>query len=198
MTDFSWRSWTPEEVMRSLRGVDVLWAFVGGWALDLFRGSVSREHEDVEIAVPKASFWAIRDALPELDFAIVAAGRTWPLSDDAAFATTHQTWGRHRATGVCVLDVFREPHDGDVWICRRYPSIRMPYRELFQRNADGLPYMIPEAVLLFKAKAARPKDEQDLEGVLPLMSPLSRRWLVDAIERVHPGHPWITRIREVS
>ena len=198
MADFSWRSWTPEEVVRRLRDVDVPWAFVGGWALDLFRGSVSRDHEDVEIAVPKASFWAIRDALPELEFTIVGAGRKWLLSDDVAFAMTHQTWGRDPASGDYVIDVFREPHDGDVWICRRDPSIRMPYAELFRRNADGLPYTIPEVVLLFKAKAARAKDEQDLEGVLPLLSPSSKSWLRDAMERVHPGHPWITRIRRVS
>ena len=195
MVDFSWKSWTPEEVMRRLRDVDAPWAFVGGWALDLFRGSVSREHEDVEIAVPKASFWAVRDALPELEFTIVGAERKWLLSDEVAFAATHQTWGRDPASGDYVIDVFREPHDGDVWICRRDRSIRMPYAELFQRNAEGLPYTIPEVVLLFKAKLDRAKDEQDLEGVLPLLSPVSRRWLVDAIERVHPGHPWITRIR---
>ena len=195
MSDFSWRSWTPEQVMRRLQGVDVPWAFIGGWALDLFRGSVSREHEDVEIAVPKASFWTIRDALPELEFTIVGAGRKWSLSDDVAFAMTHQTWGREPTNGDFVIDVFREPHDGDIWICRRHPSIRMPYTELFQRNAEGLPYVTPEVVLLFKAKLARPKDEQDLEGALPLLSPDARRWLVDAIERVHPGHSWSTRIR---
>ena len=195
MGEFPWRSWTPEQVMRRLQGVDVPWAFIGGWALDLFRGSVSREHEDVEIAVPKASFWAIRDALPELEFTIVGAGRKWSLSDDVAFAMTHQTWGREPTSGDYVIDVFREPHDGDIWICRRHPSIRMPYTELFQRNAEGLPYVIPEVVLLFKAKLARPKDEQDLEGALPLLSPDATRWLVDAIERVHPGHPWSTRIR---
>ena len=195
MTDFSWKSWTPEEVEGRLRGVDVPWAFVGGWALDFFRGSVSREHEDVEIAVPKASFWAIREALPELEFVIVGAARKWSLSDDVAFAMTHQTWGRDPATGDYVVDVFREPHDGDVWICRRDRSIRMPYAELFQRNAEGLPYVIPEVVLLFKAKLARAKDEQDLEGVLPLLSASSKAWLRDAMERVHPGHPWSTRIR---
>ena len=195
MTDFSEKWWTPEEVMRRLRDVDVPWAFVGGWALDLFRGSVSREHEDVEITVPKASFWAIRDALPELEFVIVGAGRKWSLSDDVAFAMTHQTWGRDRASGDYVLDVFREPHDGGVWVCRRDHSIRMPYAELFQRNTAGLPYVIPEVVLLFKAKLARAKDEQDLEGVLPFLSPSSKSWLRDAMERVHPGHPGITRIR---
>ena len=194
MTDFTWASWTPEEVMRRLHHVDVPWAFVGGWALDLFRGLVSREHEDVEIAVPKAKFAAICDALPEFEFLVVAAGRKWLTPDEAVLAMTHQTWVRDPATGDYRLDVFREPHDGDTWICRRDPSIRLPYADLFKRTADGLPYTIPEVVLLFKAKAARPKDEHDLDGVLPLLSASSKSWLRDAIERVHPGHPWITRI----
>lgn len=193
-SEYPWAPWTPEEVASRLRDVDVPWGFAGGWALDLFRGTVSREHEDVEIAVPKARFWVIRDALPGLDFEIVGAGRRWSIFDEVAFAMTHQTWVRDPASGDYRLDVFREPHDGDVWICRREPSIRLPYRELFRRTAEGLPYTIPEVALLFKAKLARAKDEEDLEGVLPLLSPSSRRWLRDALERVHPGHAWSTRI----
>lgn len=194
VTEYPWAPWTPAEVASRLRDVDVPWGFAAGWALDLFRGTVSREHEDVEIAVPKAGFSAIRDALPGLDFEIVAAGRRWSISDEVAFAMTHQTWVRDPATGDYKLDVFREPHDGDVWICRRFPSIRKPYAQVFRRNADGLPYTVPEVVLLFKAKLARPKDKQDLEGVLPLLDPSARRWLREALARVHPGHAWLGRI----
>ena len=107
---------------------------------------------------------------------------------------THQTWVRDRATGDYKLDVFREPHEGDVWMYRRDRSIRLPYSELFRKTPEGLPYTIPEVILLFKARSARPKDEQDLEGVLPLLDPSARRWLRDALARVHPGHAWLRRI----
>lgn len=40
-----------------------------------------------------------------------------------------------------------------------------------------IPCLRPEGGLLFKAKACRPKDEQDFEVTLP--------W--------HPDHPWIKR-----
>ena len=36
-----------------LRGVTVPWYVAGGWALDLYRGVESREHEDLEIGVPE-------------------------------------------------------------------------------------------------------------------------------------------------
>jgi hypothetical protein len=191
--DVRWEPWSPDEVAARLRSVDDLWAFAAGWALDLFRGRPYREHQDIEIAVPAAHFDAIRAALAPYEFEIVGAGRRWPLSDDRAMAATHQTWLRD-PTGAYKLDVFREPHDGNTWICRRDTSIRLPYKALIRRTADGLPYIAPEVALLFKARHMRDKDERDLDGVLPLLDIESRAWLVEALGRVHPGHPWIAKI----
>lgn len=32
----------------------------------------------------------------------------------------------NQVTGNYLLDVFREPHDGDTWVCRRDQTIRLP------------------------------------------------------------------------
>lgn len=194
LTDFTWTPWTPHEVAIRLAGVDVPWAFAAGWAIDLFRGGDGREHEDIEIAVPIAGFDAIQNALKPYEFDIVGAGQKWAISDHQAFVQTHQTWLRDPATGAYMLDVFREPHDGDVWICRRDSSIRRPYPEVIRRTDDGLPYLAPEIVLLFKARWSRPKDEGDMNGVLPLLDAHSRGWLRAALEQVNPGHAWIARL----
>lgn len=194
LTEFVWESWTLEEVARRLSGVEVLWGFAAGWALDLFRGSITREHEDVEIVVPAAGFDAILAAFPHYEFDVVGAGRRWPLSDRRAFDFMHQTWLRNPNTGVYKLDVFREPHDGDTWICRRDQSLRRPYSEVILRTAAGLPYVAPEIVLLFKARLQRPKDETDLDGTLPLLDTAARTWLRSALEQVHPGHAWLARL----
>jgi hypothetical protein len=193
-TEFTWEQWTPHEVAGHLAGVDVPWAFAAGWAIELFRGMAGREHEDIEVAVPIAGFAAMQKALEPYEFDIVGAGQKWAISDRQAFAQTHQTWLRDPSSGVYVLDVFREPHDGDVWICRRDSSIRRPYSEVIRRTIDGLPYLAPEIVLLFKARWSRPKDEDDLNSVLPLLDVDSRRWLRNSLRRVHPGHAWIARI----
>jgi len=105
------------------------------------------------VAVPAAGFPAIRDALADLDFAAPGG---------ADFAESHQTWGFD--PGVCAyrVEVFREPHDGDTWICRRDPSIRLSCGAVVRRNDDGIPYQAPEIGLLFKAKHARPEDDADL------------------------------------
>jgi hypothetical protein len=194
LTDFTWDSWALEEVARRLSAVEAPWGFAAGWALDLFRGSITREHEDVEIAIPADSFDSIRAALAPYEFDVVGAGRRWPLADLRAFQFMHQTWLRDPDTGAYRLDVFREPHDGDIWICRREPSIRRPYSQVLRRTPTGLPYVAPEIVLLFKARHARLKDEADLEGTLPLLDPESLSWLRSALELVHPGHAWLARL----
>ena len=79
-------------------------------------------------------------------------------------------------------------------MCRRDRRIRLPYAELIERTADGLPYARPEAVLLFKAKAVREKDAFDLEAVLPRLSDSRRDLLARWLRTVHPGHEWLRRI----
>jgi hypothetical protein len=193
LVDPVWDPWHPSELAALLRHVEVPWYIAGGWALDLYRGLETREHEDLEIGVPAAGFPAIREALNEFEFDVVGPGRRWPL-DSPAFASIHQTWVRDPASGKYRLDVFREPHDGGIWICRRDESIRLPYTEIIQRTVDGIPYLIPEIVLLFKAKLARPKDDLDLGGLLPLLDGSRRSRLKGLIGQVHPGHRWLAQL----
>jgi hypothetical protein len=188
--DPPWEAWSPAEVAQRLATVSVPWCVAAGWALDLFRGETTRAHSDLEIAVPAAGFPAIRAALPELEWQAAGSGLLFP-ADHAAFDLTHQTWGRSSDSGRYRVDVFREPHQGRIWICRRDPLIRRPYETLISRSRDGIPYLAPEVVLLFKAKGCRPKDLADFMGALPLLTPAARDWLADALRLVHPGHAWL-------
>jgi hypothetical protein len=97
------------------------------------------------------------------------------MSTETLAGESHQTWAYERTARVWRFDVFREPHDGDTWICRRNTSIRLPYPEVYEVSADGIPYLKPEICLLFKAKAVRDKDRADFmqrcPGSLPLSGP---------------------------
>jgi hypothetical protein len=165
-----------------------------GWALDLFRGTRTREHGDIEIAIPAVSFPEIRDRFPGYGFDAVSSGRIWENAGPDVLAATHQTWVRDPATGDYLLDIFREPHDGETWICRRDETIRFAYAEIIRRTPDGIPYLTPEVVLLFKAKHARPKDQADFEETIPYMTPAQRRTLAELLTRVHPGHHWLASL----
>ena len=111
--------------------------------------------------------------------------------EESTLSTHHQTWVRERNGGRWRVDVMREPWDGNTWICRRDPRIRLQAPSLISCTADGIPYLQPEVVLLFKAKVVRPKDEMDFATVLPHLDARRRSWLRDALTLVHPGHAWL-------
>ena len=194
--DAPWDPWRPDEVARRLAGLSVPWCVAAGWALDLFRGEQTREHGDLEIAVPAPDFGVVRAALAGYEMETIGSGHAWPL-DSPAFDVMHQTWVRDPATGVYRLDIFREPQRDGAWVCRRDETITLPYQRIIRRTRDGIPYLVPEIVLLFKAKhAAEPKNQADFAGALPLLDRDCAGWLRWALRRVHPGHAWIAAIGE--
>jgi hypothetical protein len=181
-------------VARRLAGIAIPWYVAAGWALDLFRGRQTRRHGDIEVAIPAASFHVVRDRFAGYVFDGAGSGRIWEDATPDVLAALHQTWLRDPATGNYLLDVFREPHDGDTWICRRDETIRLPYRDIIQHTRDGIPYLAPELVLLFKAKHARGKDQADFDATVPHMTSAQRETLAELLARVHPGHRWLAHL----
>ena len=196
-----WDAWRPEQVSALLAGVQAPWYVAAGWAIELFLGQELRGHEDLEIAVPRDRFGRIAERLSGFELFIpdgdlTDRGLVWPFAQAPAALDGHQqTWVRDPATLRWRLDIFREPSDGDIWICRRDERIKLPYVDVIEWSEEGIPYGRPEIILLFKAKHAdRPKDEADFTAVLPKLDSVRRSWLVDALRLVHPGHPWLDRI----
>lgn len=83
-----------------------------------------------------------------------------------------------------------EPGTPDVWAYKRDPAIMRPRNEMVATTDDGLPYLVPGAILLFKAKNRRTKDTIDFENALPKLALSERLWLKTCLELTHPGHEW--------
>jgi hypothetical protein len=195
-----WRPWSPGQVTEQLShlhglGRSIRWAVAGGWAIDLYLGRITRSHEDLEIAVLSSDAPTVLAAFtePAWRWEIPMDGHLYPRNS-AAFTQTNQTWLWSQKEHGFVLDVFRERHDGDTWICRRDETIRRAWSELVCMGHAGTPYMTPETVLLFKAKYSRAKDILDLEAVLPSLENHRRAWLRSALQRIHPGHAWLAAL----
>jgi hypothetical protein len=191
-------AWTPDQAARALEGVSAPWAVAGGWALDLWHGMQTREHEDLEIAVPRFAFPEIQARLERMglklfyidDGAAIAlnVGETPPLR-------THQTWAMDPAIDGWRMDIFREPGDAETWIYRRTGELNAPRAWATGRTATGIPYVAPQIVLLFKAYVTpRDKDEADFARAAPLLSAEARDWLAAGLKIIRPGHPWIERL----
>ncbi|TDD42651.1 hypothetical protein E1263_42115 [Kribbella antibiotica] len=190
----AWDAWRPEEIAGLLAGTRARWCVVGGWALDLFRGRQTREHEDLEIATPLWDFDLLRERLSGYEFFVAGREGFWPVDGAGpAYFEYQQTFVRDPSTGRWRADVMRTPDDGVHWICALDRSIRLPYDEAVARTPDGIPYLRPELVLLFKGLQTRPKDQVDFEATAPLLSEAARRWLRAALaDASGEEHPWIT------
>ena len=66
-----------------------------------------------------------------------------------------------------------------------------PLEEVTWVADTGVRYLRPEITLLYKAALHRPKDDRDLAVTWPLLDRDAREWLVSAVERLYPGHPWL-------
>jgi hypothetical protein len=193
--DDAWSPWHPADLGRRLQEVGRPWCVVGGWALDLWHGRQTREHEDLEFAILRDDAPAFRAALGELAFFTVHDGAIAPLAPDAVPPPhVFQIWGLDAAARRWRIDMMIEPGTPSDWVYRRDPRITRPRAEMVGLTADGLSYLNPAAVLLFKAKHLRDKDLLDFEAALPRLAPTERIWLRDCLARLHAGHPWIGRL----
>ena len=190
-------AWTPEQAAEMLAGVTAPWAVAGGWAIDLWLGARTREHEDLEIAVPAAFFPEVRARVETLGLLLfdIVDGEVLALPPSAApHPRMHQTWVMDPAVDGWRMDIFREPGDAATWVYRRTGELSAPRTWASGRTAGGIPYVAPQIVLLFKAKAQREKDEADFANVMPKLSPEARDWLANSLRIIHPGHDWIDRL----
>ena len=83
------------------------------------------------------------------------------------------------------FEFFMNDTAGEEWLCRRNPAITRPISEISRRTSRGIPFLVPEIQLLFKAKRHREKDEHDFRTALDLMTAAQRAWLKNALGIVH-------------
>ena len=190
-----WDAWTPAELSCRLSGVSKSWCVVGGWALDLWSGAKRREHEDLEFTILREDLSVFRDALNDVEFYAVSDGELQHLTaDQEPQADTTQIWCFDSQAGCWRADMMIDSGTDNDWIYKRDRQIRRPRSEMVAVTTHGIPYLNPSAVLLFKAKYCRPKDEGDFTRALPELPASERAWLKDCLNRLHPGHAWIARL----
>ncbi len=194
MANASFGPWEPlsvgevSEVFASFPGQ---WWIAGGWAIDLWIGRQTRQHEDIDVLICRTDQAALFDLLPgwEIHAAGMPNGLTLWEPATPFPAEVHDIWCRPRADAPWTLQVMLLETEGDRWIFRRDSRIGGPLDRLGHLR-DGVPFLVPEVQLLFKSKAQRAKDQADLQNVLQTMPEDRIRWLLAALALHDPGNSW--------
>jgi Aminoglycoside-2''-adenylyltransferase len=196
-----WQPWQPEEVARFFSTLTVPWWIAGGWALDLFLGVQTRDHEDIDVQILRRDQQEVRTVFREWDVQGAHPGELpseWPFREwepgGLLSPSVHDVWCRPNKTDPWAIQLMVVDATDDQWLFRRDARIHRPLATVGRRTNDGIPYLAPEIQLLYKAKAPRPKDEADLARTLPSLDGESRQWLAQSLALVHPGHSWLTEL----
>jgi hypothetical protein len=192
LPETAWDPWSPEDLALRLGRGKADWYVVGGWALDLWHGRRTRDHGDLEFACLPEQIESHRATLSELEFFVTRAGVLTHLpSASSAPADVWQLWGADLRAGQWRVDMMVEQGTPDHWVYKRDPSLRLPRTLAIRKNEDGIPYLSPSLVLLFKAKHIRHKDQHDFDSALPRLDIHERSQLRYWLEMLHPEHDWL-------
>jgi len=190
-------------VCRFLEHFPCRWWLGGGWAIDAWLGSQSREHEDIEICVARQDQDSIFACCATWQF-FTPADNQWALLPSGErlaaprfmlqLQRSPQTIGLTEGMPPTFEFLLNEVAD-EQWMFMRDPSIQLPLDHVYGRSRWGMRVTIPEIVLLHKAVyLPRPKDEHDFQRMQPHLSSAQCAWLREQISKVHPEHPWIGRL----
>jgi hypothetical protein len=191
-----WQPLSLEETADLFAGLGAPWWIAGGWAIDLFLGRATRPHADVDVSLLRADQPRLRALLPDWDIRVAHAGglTTW-IDGDWLTPPRHQFWARPAPDAPWALEFLLEDHGDGHWRYRRNAAITLPLDRLGRTSPEGLPYICPEVALLFKSGSPEiERNAVDFGVAAPAMDRAARGWLRDALERAHPGHPWIARL----
>ncbi|MEO8744056.1 MAG: hypothetical protein ABI334_07560 [Candidatus Dormiibacterota bacterium] len=185
-----WQPLLPAELLKLFEDAPFKWWIAGGQALTA-AGVTDRPHEDLDVAVLARDLVEVRQWLAGYHVWEASRGGLRPLRPNETLTDgCEQLWVRRNALSPWVMDVLLTPTDGDEWLFKRNHAVRRPLSEIGRLGADGVPYLSPEIVLLFKASLLRQKDEADFAAVIPSFDAATRQWLATALAVAHPGHHW--------
>jgi hypothetical protein len=186
-----------EEVANEFRDAPFEWYVSGGWALDLFVGTVQRVHHDVDVIVPRPAQMELQKYLLDRGWKLMTPFEKrlgpWPAHMRLELPR-HQVHAHRNEQFIDLLLTDMQ----DVWRYRREPSVLRSREKMSLTSANGIPYLAPELALLFKSKNTsnheRAKDQSDFERTLPHLEGERRAWLYWALTVVSPDHAWIKQL----
>ncbi|WP_226585384.1 nucleotidyltransferase domain-containing protein [Halobacillus litoralis] len=178
------------EVKKWLEGFQGHWMIAGGWAVDLHIGEVTREHENINIAVFREDQMMLYQWLEGWEF-LAGEGEEridW-RGERHLKRPTHEIHAF--SPGGIQLDFLLNEKVRGRWRFRSDDGLSYKLEHMHRQSEQGIPYLNPEIVLLYKSTHTRKKDLEDFLAVFPYLNNRQKEWLKQALMHHQPQHPWL-------
>lgn len=191
----------PLSVNQEMRDFDRPWYIAGRWAIDLFLGLTTRPHNDVDIAILRRDQHVLRDCLDDWDFEKVVPRPNGGLleiwhQDECLELPIHEIHAQRVSRFPSHLEFLLNESSEHEWLFRKNPQVVHPLSSIGLRSENGILFLRPEVVLLYKAisKKPMPTNQDDFDNVLPVLGQGQREWLRQAIAACNSKHAWLERL----
>lgn len=184
----------PLKISDILRNFSHPWFIAGGWAIDLYLKRQTREHEDIEILIFRRDQLIIRQYLETWEFTKVdpSTNRREPWKDGEWLSLPiHEIHVTHASGHLPKFEILLNECSEEFWKFRRMPEIRRSLTLVGRCTEDGIPFVSPEIVLLYKAKNPNSLDEEDFSNVIEVLEKEPRDWLRQAMTKFNSRHHWL-------
>lgn len=200
IVDNEWAEPDPRMVAKTLKGAKARWWLCGGIGLDLLVGRKTRDHHDVDVAILRDDQLKFRTHLDDWEICIatgwhdgkrvVVEWREGILPQEVGVVRC-----RRFKTDPWMFELMLNDSLDGYWLFKRNHNIRMPLKDI-GTEIDGLPCVVPEVALLYKATSSTygPVADLDFYNVVPMLSHDQKAWLRESISVSHPNHPWLSHL----
>jgi len=194
------------------------WCFCGGWAIDLYLAKETRPHKDLDIMIFKKDLQETIDYMKTNGWKVEAPTRQgflpvdsdnyeefeydnlWCMNEqypldylkvDEQSAYNFYHYEREEQKDLDFLEILLNSSENGYFVYQRNPEIRLEVNKALY-SFEGIPYLAPEIVLLYKSKYLSEDNQADFELVIPKMKDSQKSWLVEALKYEYGSdHPWV-------
>jgi hypothetical protein len=195
----------PKFALQLMSGYNKPWHVAGGWALDLYVVRERRKHSDLDIATYREDQMVLQEYFADRQL------KKYTGPDGAERLETWEPGERLVQPDFEIvlegcdpdyprIELLLNESKGDDWIWRKNLDVRYPKSRVGMRSPEGIPFLCPEIVLLYKSRhvlgvdANEHKDQQDFIELKDVLEVERRNWLKATLETHSPGHPWISQL----
>lgn len=177
-----------------LSELEIAWHISGGWALDLFLSTANRFHDDIDLSFERQHHLELQAFLLKKHWTLHFIDEAKSVLWDKNHVLPIHIYQIHARKGQDFIDILVEPDGKHNWRYRRDEQVSLDKKKAIL-YWQQIPFLAPEAVLLFKAKVRdkkpREKDSIDFLRVLPFLSIRQKNWLKKNIQLETADHPWL-------
>ncbi len=172
------------------------WWVCGGWAVDLWAGRQTRPHGDTDIGCYRDEVCALLTHIRDWRIYEAREGDLTLLeSPERIRSEVNSLWCHRPGAREWDLQIMLEVRRNGRWLYRRDSRVSRPHSAICSLTEPGLPTLLPEIQLLYKAAKPRARDHADWALLAPILTPSAVAWLDEALSVAHPQADWLEQLR---